>query len=187
MGFSFFLSTITLPFGSVVTPVHDKSVVKVDPVYTTTLTAYNAVPAQTDSSPLITASGMASNPEIVMARSADLAKELPFGTIVAVDGSNIVPNRTCGYNVVESLIGYRIIADTMNVRYTNRIDVLFNMKDNYIKPNGKKVNAANILGVCKGVTLRIVGRLNASQRKHIPKTQFELVVLVEKGSNLAIQ
>ena len=38
------------------------------PSYTVTLTAYNAVPAQTDSNPLETASGAYSNPEVVAAR-----------------------------------------------------------------------------------------------------------------------
>ena len=39
------------------------------PSFTVTLTAYNAVPAQTDSDPFTTASGMYSNPDLVAARS----------------------------------------------------------------------------------------------------------------------
>ena len=98
--------------------------VPVVPSYAVTLTAYNAVPEQTDNSPLETASGAYSNPEIVAARSRNLADELPFGTIIEVIGPS-VSNNPCGYDIVAPLIGYRVIADTMNARYTDRIDILF--------------------------------------------------------------
>src|SRR3989344_6217950 len=68
------------------------------PSYAVTLTAYNAVAAQTDSNPLVTASGAFSNPEVVAARSQDLADELPFGTIIEIAGPS-TPNNNCGYNI----------------------------------------------------------------------------------------
>src|SRR3989344_6661527 len=145
------------------------------PTYEVMLTAYNAVAAQTDGNPLETASGAYSNPHIVAARSRDLAEELPFGTIIELDGSNISPDNTCGYHVVARRIGYRVIADTMNKRYTDRIDVLFDTTANYTGTNGSVTNAADILGICKGVTVRVVGRVDIQR---IPKTQAELARLV---------
>lgn len=144
------------------------------PNYAVTLTAYNAVPEQTDSDPLITASGAYSNPEIVAARSSDLADELPFGTIIEVIGPS-VSNNNCGYKIVAPIIGYRVIADTMNVRYTNRIDILFHTESNYKMADGKTKNAGTILGICDGASIRVVGRVDVNR---IPKTQKELAVLV---------
>src|SRR3989344_7061629 len=91
------------------------------PVYSVTLTAYNAVPEQTDGDPFTTASGSYSNSEVVAARSRDLAENLPFGTIIEVTGP-ASPNNNCGYKIVAPIVGYRVIADTMNARYTDRID-----------------------------------------------------------------
>lgn len=161
-----------------------KPVASVRPHYTVTLTAYNAVPDQTSDHPLVTASGAYSNPEVIAARSQDLGAELPFGTIIELDGSNITSNDTCGYNVVAPHIGYRVIEDTMNVRYTNRIDVLLDTKTNYVSSGGRVVNAAVVLGLCKGVTIRVVGHVNFNQ---IPKTQAELAAIVEKNSGLALK
>src|SRR3989344_6482555 len=79
------------------------------PGYAVTLTAYNAVPEQTDGDPLVTASGAYSNPAVVAARSQDLADELPFGTIIELDGPSTSQNN-CGYSIVEPIIGYRLIA-----------------------------------------------------------------------------
>ena len=144
------------------------------PSYAVTLTAYNAVAAQTDSNPLETASGAFSNPEIVAARSQDLADELPFGTIIEIDGP-ANSGGTCGYDVVERVIGYRVIEDTMNVRYTNRIDVLLHTKANYSTADKGMKNAAQILGICKGATVRVVGHVG---KNRIPKTQTELAAIV---------
>lgn len=149
------------------------------PNYTVMLTAYNAVPGQTDSTPLETASGAYSNPEIVAARSRDLAEELPFGTIIELDGSNIAAENTCGYSVVARRIGYRVIADTMNPRYTKRIDVLFDTQANHTLSGGRTLNAAKVLGICKGVTIRVVGHVPINR---IPKTQAGLAALVQ-GAN----
>jgi 3D (Asp-Asp-Asp) domain-containing protein len=151
------------------------------PSYSVTLTAYNAVEEQTDSNPFETASGAYSNPEIVAARSQDLAKELPFGTIIEIDGSE-AENNSCGYSVVKPIIGYRVIADTMNARYTDRIDVLFDTEANYQMADGKTKNAGMILGICKGVTVRVVGFMNLNKTSRIPKTQSELVALVNGTS-----
>lgn len=145
------------------------------PDYAVTLTAYNAVPAQTDTSPFETASGAYSNPEVVAARSRDLADELPFGTIIEFDGSNISSGDTCGYGVVARRIGYRVIADTMNPRYFDRIDVLFDTKAIYPTADNGMKNAAEVLGICNNVSIRVVGHVSINR---IPKTQLELAAIV---------
>lgn len=151
------------------------------PIYPVTLTAYNAVPEQTDEDPFTTASGTYSNPEVVAARSQDLSKELPFGTIIEIDGPAVQGN-SCGYNIVEPIIGYRVIADTMNARYTDRIDVLFDTDSNYTLANGRVKNAGMILGICSGATIRVVGHIDLSHPNHLPKTQSELAALVNGTS-----
>lgn len=154
--------------------------------YFLTLTGYNAVPEQTDSDPFVTASGAYTNPETVAARSQDLRKELPFGTIIAIEGPAEDGN-ACGYRAVGDTIGYRVVADTMNVRYTNRIDVVFGERDRYLLPSGRTMNAATLLGVCPGVTVRAVGFVDIKNPANLPKTQTELRMLVERGSALAIK
>jgi 3D (Asp-Asp-Asp) domain-containing protein len=148
------------------------------PGYAVTLTAYNAVAAQTDSDPLVTASGAYSNPEVVAARSRDLAADLPFGTIIEIDGVN-ASKESCGYDIVSPIIGYRVIADTMNARYTDRIDILFSMESNYTLGNGKVKNAGQVLGICNGITVRVVGYVDINR---IPKTQAGLAALVRGGT-----
>ncbi|HQU07999.1 MAG: hypothetical protein B7X04_03215 [Parcubacteria group bacterium 21-54-25] len=144
------------------------------PTLTVKLTSYNAVPAQTDGTPFETASGAYSNPEVVAARSNDLTKELPFGTIIAIER----PQRqaTCGYSDVEQLVGYRVIADTMNPRMHNQVDVLLNQHDTVrLGKDGAPKNPSVVLGVCRGVTIRVVGHVAI---RDIPKTQHELALLV---------
>lgn len=150
------------------------------PGYAVTLTAYNAVPEQTDSNPFETASGAYSNPEVVAARSQDLAGKLPFGTIIELDGSDVSSEGTCGFDVVAHRIGYRVIEDTMNARYTNRIDVLFGTEASYATTDKGMKNAAQILGICKGIAIRVVGHVDIN---HIPKTQVELKRIVEGNTN----
>ena len=150
------------------------------------MTAYNAVPEQTDSNPFETASGAYSNPEVVAARSQDLRDELPFGTIIEIDGPTSKQN-TCGYHVVSPILGYRVIADTMNVRYANRIDVVFGTKDRYLLPDGRTMNAASLLGVCTGVSVQVVGFVDISNPNKLPKTQADVVAIVERGNQLAIK
>ncbi len=154
--------------------------------YTVTLTAYNAVPAQTDSDPLVTASGAYSNPEVVAARSRDLASELPFGTIIEIRGPSS-PEYPCGYNIVEPIIGYRVIADTMNARYTDRVDVLFSTASNYIMGDGSVKNAGTILGVCGGTSIRVVGHIDLSHPGNLPKTQEQLAAIVNGSSGIALK
>jgi len=151
------------------------------PTYEVTLTAYNAVPEQTDSTPLVTASGAYSNPEVVAARSRDFAEDLPFGTIIEIDGTNALEGG-CGYSVVEPIIGYRVIADTMNARFTKRIDILFSEHFNFTMKGGAVKNAGIVLGVCDGVSVRVVGYVDI---KSMPKTQMELVALVHGSTGLA--
>ncbi len=144
--------------------------------YAVTLTGYNAVPAQTDGDPLITASGAYSNPEVVAARSRDLAKELPFGTIIEIRGPSS-PEHSCGYGIVAPVIGYRVIADTMNARYTDRIDILFNTKSDYVLADGSVKNAATVLGVCSGASIRVVGHISLAHPDNLPKTQADLAAI----------
>lgn len=169
------LSGVAVPVGSPA-PI-------VAPSYTVAMTGYNAVPAQTDNDPLWTAAGAYSNPETIAARSRDLADELPFGTIIEIDG----PAKTqdsCGYDAVSNVIGYRIIADTMAARFTNRIDVLFDTKPAYKTADGMR-NAAEVIGICKGVTIRVVGHLTIDDTHpgKLPKTQAELAALVENNNS----
>jgi len=162
--------------GPVALPAHEAPVPQA-PGYAVTLTAYNAVPEQTDGDPLTTASGAYSNPAVVAARSQDLADEMPFGTVIEVDGSNAA-EKNCGFDVVEPIIGYRVIADAMNARYTKRIDILFTTKKDYRTTDKGMRNAAEILGICDGITIRVVGRINISD---MPKTQAELARMIRGG------
>src|SRR3989344_4472341 len=155
------------------------------PSYIVTLTGYNAVPAQTDDTPFVTASGAYTNPEVVAARSQDLRDELPFGTIIAIDGPASESNG-CNYDTVASHIGYRVIADTMNIRLTNRVDVLFGIKDRYLLPSGRTMNAASLLGACPGTSVRVVGFVNIKNPANLPESQAELAALVE-GRSLAVK
>jgi 3D (Asp-Asp-Asp) domain-containing protein len=146
---------------------------------TVKLTAYNAVPEQTDGDPFTTASGAYSNPEVVAARSRDLGAELPFGTIIALE--NPTKSNSCGFGTVQHLIGYRVVADTMHERMQNKIDVLFNADDKVmIGVNGqpkKATNPARALGICN-VEMRVVGKINI---KDIPETQAELAMIVDSA------
>ncbi len=152
------------------------------PSYVVTLTAYNAVAAQTDDTPFETASGAYSNPEIIAARSRDLADALPFGTIIALEGPATAQG-TCGYSVVAPVIGYRVIEDTMNPRYTSRIDVLLHTKAEYTTMDKGMKNAAQILGICNEVTIRVVGFVDGA----LPKTQAALAALVEGSPEIALK
>ncbi len=154
------------------------SMTLVEPSYTVDMTAYNAVPEQTSSHPNITASGAFSDPYIVAARSQDLASQLPFGTVIEVDAASSSP--TCGYNVVGKQIGLRVVADAMNVKMHNRIDILLPL--NEITQNGGTENPAIILGICKRVTIHVVGHVDIAT---IPKTQAQLVAALQASSDVA--
>lgn len=135
------------------------------------LTAYNAVPEQTDSTPNITASGAFSNPEVIVARSRDLAEKMPFGTIIEI----VLPQDdfSCGFEQVEQFIGYRVVADAMHARKTQQIDVMFDINDT-VNIGERTVNPAIAMGICE-VTVRVVGYVDT---KDIPRTQAELTTIV---------
>ena len=152
------------------------------PAYSVNLTGYNAVPSQTDGDPLITADGGPSNPSVVAARSRDLAAELPFGTIIELDGPTGADSNNCGFDSVAPLIGYRVITDTMNARIHNTVDILFPIKANYILNDGRTINASWLLGSCKSVTIRVVGHIDLTHPDTLPTTQADLAALVQQSS-----
>ncbi len=145
------------------------------------LTSYNAVPEQTDGNPFETASGAYSNPEVVAARSVDLAADLPFGTVIALSRT-AADTGNCRYSAVEEQIGYRVVADSMHSRKRNQIDILLDAS-NTVSVHGKEVNPSLALGICSDVTIRVIGRLKVSE---IPETQEQLRKLVE-GDALAMR
>ena len=141
------------------------------------MTAYNAVVGQTDGDPFTTASGAYSNPEVVAARSRDLAGELPFGTVIRIERTaKDTPN--CRFSQVESQIGYRVIADSMHSRWTKKIDVLVD-ENNTVEVEGREVNPGIALGVCTNVTITVVGSVDI---KRMPKTQAELVGMFDTAT-----
>ena len=152
------------------------------PAFEVSITGYNAVPGQTDGSPDITASGAYSNPEIIAARSPDLAAELPFGTVIA-----IVPTDTsdpnCGYPLVANRIGFRVIEDSMNPKMHDKVDILFGTND-MVNLGDRLVNAANALGICSNVKVVVVGHIDLSA---LPRTQTELAqAITGTGAALAV-
>ncbi len=146
------------------------------PSYTVSMTSYNAVPGQTDGDPMTTASGLRSNSDIIAARSQDLKEELPFGTVIAVEAPD-TDSPNCRMNAVDHLIGYRVIGDTMNSRMHNRVDILLDQHDT-VKVGGVSMNPSKVLGVCKAVTVRVVGYMRL---KDVPKTQEELVKMLNES------
>ena len=142
--------------------------------YTVSMTAYNAVPAQTDGDPFVTASGAWTNPEIVAARSQDLASELPFGTVIKIERAAADSPR-CQFGKVEHLIGYRVIADTMHSRWTSKIDILLDQTDT-VTVGAVEMNPARVIGVCGGVTITVVGSVDIND---MPETQEELRQMFE--------
>jgi len=139
------------------------------PAYEVSLTGYNATPEQTDSTPNITASGAYADPDVVAARSQDLADELPFGTVISVTPSP-TSSPECGYDLVGDMVGLRVIADSMNARMHDKVDILFDT-DSKIKIGGKQTSAARVLGVCKNFIVSVVGHIDP---KHMPQNQLAL-------------
>jgi hypothetical protein len=78
-------------------------------------------------------------------------------------------------------IGYRVIADTMNIRLHKRIDVLFSVRDRYILPGGGTMNAASLLGACPGTQVKVVGFVDIKNPANLPQNQEELAALVHKN------
>jgi len=146
------------------------------PAYVVTMTGYNAVEGQTDGDPLTTASGAFSNPDIVVARSVDLADELPFGTVIEIDHASTTSD--CGYSSVEDHIGLRVVADSMHSRMRNKIDVLFGNDETVIQGERRR-NAANAIGFCRGTRIHVVGRIDMAR---MPKTQLQLAAMIGRGT-----
>lgn len=156
----------------------DPRLVRVDPFeLTVKVTSYNAVPEQTDHNPFVTASGAFSNPEVVAARSVDLAGDLPFGTVVTLT-REASDTENCRYQAVEHLIGYRVIADSMHSRKREQIDILLD-QTHTVPVHGKETNPSIALGLCGEVTVTVIGKIAISD---IPETQEELRLLVEGDS-----
>ncbi len=159
---------------SVPSPVVDAEIMPVNSatISSLKLTGYNAVPEQTNEDPHITASGARSNHEVVIARSRDLAGDLPYGTIVALSAGSY--KESCGFEQVEHLIGYRVVADTMHPRKTRQVDVMFGTNDT-VRLGKKHLNPAIVMGICE-VSVDVVGHISISD---IPDTQYELAMMVE--------
>jgi len=101
--------------------------VKVDEVIPdiVTLTTYSVTEAQTDSTPLVTASGFNINPNNpkshrIIAVSRDLKRKYKFGQKVRIEGA-------VKYN------GIYTIRDLMHHRWKNKIDILINPSDKHTK------------------------------------------------------
>ena len=184
MGLFLLAGTAGMPMAAPIAPA--VLAAPAQPTYSLTLTGYNAVPEQTDDTPFVTASGAYTNPEVVAARSQDLAAELPFGTIIAIDGPAADNNGGCNYDTVASHIGYRVIADTMHFRLKRRVDVLFGIRDRYLLSSGRTMNAASLLGACPGTSVRVVGFVDIKNPANLPKSQLELAALVA-GRPLAVK
>ncbi len=141
------------------------------------MTAYNALPGQTDGDPMTTASGARSNSEVVAARSRDLADELPFGTVIKIErASKDTPG--CRFSQIEGQIGYRVIADTMHQRWSKKIDVLLD-QHNTVPVEGREVNPGIALGVCRDVTVTVVGSVDINR---MPTTQAELASMFDEAT-----
>jgi 3D (Asp-Asp-Asp) domain-containing protein len=149
--------------------------------YNLTMTAYNAVPDQTDADPTVTASGAYADPNVVAARSIDLADELPFGTVIAIEPA-ATSSPTCGDSLVHPMIGLRVIADSMHPSRHQQVDILFDT-DQSVIVGGKSVSAARAMGVCNNMKVVVVGHVNINK---MPRTQAELAARIGIAS-LAIK
>jgi len=96
-----------------------------------TATTYTPSVRETDSSPLVTASGFKINPKNpkrhrIIAVSRDLKKKYKFGTRVKVSGAG-------------KYSGEYVVRDVMNKRYKKRIDILIGKKDKQTKFKNVKI------------------------------------------------
>ena len=90
-----------------------------------TVTTYSPTVEQTDSTPLITASGFKINPinpkkQRIVAVSRDLKRKYKFGKKIRITG-------------IGKLSGTYTVRDVMNKRYRNRVDILIGTKDKQTK------------------------------------------------------
>ena len=98
-----------------------------------TVTTYSPTVEQTDSTPLITASGFEINPtnpkkQRIIAVSRDLKKKYKFGKKVRITG-------------IGKLSGTYTIRDVMNKRYKKRVDILIGENDKQISFKKAKLYA----------------------------------------------
>jgi len=119
---------VFIPFECTIQKLETKpEVEKVDEVIPdiVTLTTYSVSDGETDSTPLITASGFKINPNNpkrhrIIAVSRDLKRKYKFGQKVRIEGAG-------KYN------GIYTIRDLMHHRWKNKIDILINPSDNHTK------------------------------------------------------
>ena len=102
----------------------EKEIAGVEPDIVT-VTTYTPSVEETDSTPLITASGFKINPknpkkQRIIAVSRDLKKKYKFGKKVRITG-------------IGKLSGTYTVRDVMNKRYRKRIDILIGTKDKQTK------------------------------------------------------
>ncbi len=98
-----------------------------------TVTTYSPTVAQTDSTPLITASGFEINPnnpkrQRIVAVSRDLKKKYKFGKKIRITG-------------IGKLSGTYTVRDVMNKRYRNRVDILIGEDDTHTSFRNAKLYA----------------------------------------------
>ena len=102
----------------------EKEIAGVEPDIVT-VTTYTPSVEETDSTPLVTASGFKINPknpkrQRIIAVSRDLKKKYKFGKKVRITG-------------IGKLSGTYTVRDVMNKRYRKRIDILIGTKDKQTK------------------------------------------------------
>ena len=83
------------------------------------VTSYNSLVGQTDSTPNITATGTRTRPGVVAA-SRDLIRAYGYGAKLKIVKWNNV--RGCNHNVIPKNMVFKI-EDTMNARFTRKIDI----------------------------------------------------------------
>jgi len=76
------------------------------------------------------------------------------------------------------LLGLRVVADSMHPRKRNQVDILFD-HERSVKVNGKRMNPAVVLGVCKDIEIRVVGKIDIKQ---MPKSQTQLLAQVGEAA-----
>jgi 3D (Asp-Asp-Asp) domain-containing protein len=96
-----------------------------------TATTYTPSVRETDSTPLVTASGFKINPKRakqhrIIAVSRDLKRKYKFGTRVKISGAG-------------KYSGEYVVRDVMNKRYKKRIDILIGRKDKQTKFKNVKI------------------------------------------------
>ncbi len=110
----------------------DEYITSITPSEVVTITTYTPSVEETDSTPLITASGFKINERNprrhrIIAVSRDLKRKYKFGTKLRIKGAG-------------KYDGTYTVRDVMNKRYKKRIDILVGKKDKQTKVKKVKVN-----------------------------------------------